>query len=139
VYTYQHTTIRDDGGSSEAVGSEKSLAAEHHPDAIRERLAEPEEHSYLGDAILGGIDGGVTTFAVVSGAMGGGFSELVIVVLGFANLLADGSQDMGRYDDARGTMNQRWKSRKVISTGIVIIAANAMISPHIWISCEPAR
>lgn len=40
--------------------------------------------------VLGGIDGCVTTFAVVAGAFGAGFSTTVALVLGFANLLADG-------------------------------------------------
>lgn len=48
------------------------------------------DHSYLGDAVLGGIDGCVTTFAVVAGAVGGALSPVVIIILGFANLLADG-------------------------------------------------
>jgi VIT1/CCC1 family predicted Fe2+/Mn2+ transporter len=78
------------------------LAASHHPDAIRRRLAADVRHSYLGDAILGGIDGCVTTFAVVSAAVGGEFSSLVIVVLGLANLLADGfSMAVGNYQARR--------------------------------------
>jgi VIT1/CCC1 family predicted Fe2+/Mn2+ transporter len=32
----------------------------------------------------------VTTFAIVAGAVGGGFSGKVVVILGFANLVADG-------------------------------------------------
>ncbi|MFC6977443.1 VIT1/CCC1 transporter family protein [Microbulbifer taiwanensis] len=40
--------------------------------------------------MLGAIDGCITTFAIVSGAFGAGFSPLVILVMGFANLLADG-------------------------------------------------
>lgn len=46
--------------------------------------------SYVGDAVLGAIDGCVTTFAVVAGAVGAGFPHVVVIVLGFANLLADG-------------------------------------------------
>ena len=69
---------------------ENALAIEHHPDAIRRRLAADHSHTYVGDAVLGGIDGCVTTFAVVAGAVGGGFSSAVIIVLGFANLIADG-------------------------------------------------
>lgn len=46
--------------------------------------------SYLRDWIYGGIDGTVTTFAVVSGVVGGHLSSIVILILGFANLLADG-------------------------------------------------
>ena len=67
-----------------------TLQAEHHPHAIRTRVGSQQNHSYLGDAVLGGVDGCVTTFAVVAGAAGAGFPSLVIVVLGVANLLADG-------------------------------------------------
>jgi VIT1/CCC1 family predicted Fe2+/Mn2+ transporter len=46
--------------------------------------------SYLRDWIYGGIDGAVTTFAVVSGVTGAELSAVIIVVLGIANLVADG-------------------------------------------------
>lgn len=83
----------------------KKLKAEHRPEAIRARLEEPTRHSYVGDAVLGGIDGCVTTFAVVAGAVGGGFSSLVVIVLGFANLLADGfSMAVSNY---QGTKTER--------------------------------
>ena len=68
----------------------QALEAEHHPEAIRRRLNGGSGGQSLPDAILGGIDGCVTTFAVVSGAFGAGFSATVALVLGFANLLADG-------------------------------------------------
>lgn len=68
----------------------EDLAPEHEPHAIRLRLDRPTGHGYLADGVLGGIDGCVTTFAVVAGAVGGGFTTLVVVVLGFANLIADG-------------------------------------------------
>ncbi|MEK7583564.1 MAG: VIT1/CCC1 transporter family protein [Patescibacteria group bacterium] len=45
---------------------------------------------YLGDFVYGANDGIITTFAVVSGAVGAGLSPLVIVMLGLANLVADG-------------------------------------------------
>jgi VIT1/CCC1 family predicted Fe2+/Mn2+ transporter len=80
----------------------RTLLDSHHPDAIRRRLAEAVRHSYLSDAVLGGIDGCVTTFAVVSGATGGGFPSVVIVILGIANLLADGlSMAVGNYQSRR--------------------------------------
>lgn len=44
----------------------------------------------LGEFVYGAIDGTVTTFAVVAGAAGAGLGSPVIVVLGFANLIADG-------------------------------------------------
>jgi len=46
--------------------------------------------AYLGEFVYGAIDGTVTTFAVVAGAAGAGLSSSVIVILGFANLVADG-------------------------------------------------
>lgn len=53
---------------------------------------------YLGEMVYGGIDGCVTTFAVVAGAVGAGLSSSVIIILGFANLLADGfAMSIGAY------------------------------------------
>jgi VIT1/CCC1 family predicted Fe2+/Mn2+ transporter len=45
---------------------------------------------YLPDLVYGANDGIITTFAVVSGVTGAGLSPLVVLILGFANLLADG-------------------------------------------------
>lgn len=45
---------------------------------------------YFPDSIFGSVDGLVTTFAVVSGVVGAGLSSTVILILGFANLFADG-------------------------------------------------
>lgn len=63
---------------------------EHTPNAIRRRLAAGPTHNYLRDWIYGGIDGSVTTLAVVTGVAGAQLSHWVILVLGFANLFADG-------------------------------------------------
>lgn len=70
--------------------SKYNLLADHHPDAIKHRLQQPHKPSLLPDAILGGIDGCITTFAIVAGSVGAGVSPKTAVVLGFANLLADG-------------------------------------------------
>jgi len=63
---------------------------EHTPAAISERLSEGPRQNYLRDWIYGGIDGSVTTFAVVSGVVGARLSTWVIVVMGCANLVGDG-------------------------------------------------
>jgi VIT1/CCC1 family predicted Fe2+/Mn2+ transporter len=63
---------------------------DHTSEAIKERLAAGPYTSYLRDWIYGGIDGAVTTFAVVSGVVGAELSTAVILVLGAANLIADG-------------------------------------------------
>lgn len=53
---------------------------------------------YLPEFVYGSIDGTVTTFAIVSGAMGAGLSAGVVIVLGVANVLADGlSMASGNY------------------------------------------
>lgn len=53
---------------------------------------------YLGEFVYGGIDGCVTTFAVVAGSAGAGISNTVVIILGFANLIADGfSMSVGSY------------------------------------------
>jgi len=80
----------------------EELLREHHPDAIRERLQRSPQSQNISDAVLGGIDGCVTTFAVVSGAVGAGFSSTVALVLGFANLFADGfSMAISNYESIR--------------------------------------
>jgi VIT1/CCC1 family predicted Fe2+/Mn2+ transporter len=66
------------------------LEHSHEPDAIAARLAEGPKPNYLPDAVYGAIDGTVTTFAVVAGAIGAGLSPRVVLILGAANLLADG-------------------------------------------------
>ena len=63
---------------------------EHTPEAIRARLATAPQSSYLRDWVYGGIDGSVTTFAVVTGVSGADLSARIILILGIANLLADG-------------------------------------------------
>ena len=63
---------------------------EHSAEAIKRRLARGPTHNYLRDWIYGGIDGSVTTFAVVSGVAGARLSSWIILVMGFANLFADG-------------------------------------------------
>jgi vacuolar iron transporter family protein len=67
-----------------------ALQRAHTREAIRLRMRQPTSRDYLSDGVLGGIDGCVTTFAVVAGAVGGALSAKIIVMLGLANLLADG-------------------------------------------------
>ncbi|MEX0939271.1 MAG: VIT1/CCC1 transporter family protein [Pirellulales bacterium] len=76
----------------------KNLPAAHTPKAIAARLSGATSHNYLGDFVLGAIDGTVTTFAVVSGVAGANLAGGVALVLGVANLLADGlSMAAGNY------------------------------------------
>jgi vacuolar iron transporter family protein len=63
---------------------------DHAPEAIRARLAKRLRPSYLRDWVYGGIDGAVTTFAVVSGVQGAELAASSALILGIANLIADG-------------------------------------------------
>src|SRR3972149_2607238 len=48
------------------------------------------ERKYLPEFVYGGMDGAITTFAVVSGVLGASLSSIVVLTLGFANIFADG-------------------------------------------------
>ena len=45
---------------------------------------------YISEFVYGAVDGTVTTFAVVAASAGAGISSAVILILGIANLIADG-------------------------------------------------
>lgn len=45
---------------------------------------------YAKSIVYGGLDGIITTFAVVAGSVGGNLGLTTIIILGFSNLLADG-------------------------------------------------
>lgn len=88
------------------------LEAEHTPDAIRARLGDGPDHSYLQDFIYGAIDGAVTTFAVVAGAAGAGLSAGLVLVFGIANLVADGfSMAVSNYLGNRSEEQRRERLR----------------------------
>jgi VIT1/CCC1 family predicted Fe2+/Mn2+ transporter len=67
-----------------------NLHDDHTQEAIARRLKAATRHSYLGDFILGAVDGAVTTFAIVAGAAGANLGNDVVLILGLANVLADG-------------------------------------------------
>lgn len=62
----------------------------HLPEDIAKRLEKGPSVNYLRDWIYGGIDGAVTTFAIVAGVVGAELSAGIVVVLGLANIFADG-------------------------------------------------
>jgi len=84
--------------------TDKSIqAAEHHEAA----------GSYVGDFVYGAIDGSVTTFAVVSGVAGAGLSSNIVIILGLANLVADGfSMAVGNYLSSKSNIEYIEKERK---------------------------
>jgi VIT1/CCC1 family predicted Fe2+/Mn2+ transporter len=93
--------------------SRVSLQEEHTPRAIRARLGEAPAPSYLSDFIYGAIDGAVTTFAVVAGVEGASLDESVVIILGAANLIADGfSMAVSNFLGSRAERQQRERARR---------------------------
>lgn len=69
---------------------------------------------YLGEFVYGGIDGSITTFAVVAGAAGAGLDASVVIILGFANLIADGfSMSVGSYLSNKSELQNYEKHKKI--------------------------
>lgn len=76
---------------------------------------------YLGEFVYGGIDGIVTTFAVVSAVAGAGLESSVVLILGFANLISDGlSMGISAYLAERSDVDQYRKTRR----GVVSMLEN---------------
>ncbi len=99
----------------------EELRESHSPEAIRERLAQGPTHSNLGDFVLGAIDGAITTFAVVAGAVGADLTAGIVVVLGVANLLADGfSMGVGVFLGGRAGDQEVDRLRSMIETHVEV-------------------
>lgn len=64
-------------------------------------------HKYLGEFVYGGIDGSITTFAVVAGAFGAHLESSIVIILGLANLIADGfAMSVGSFLSAQSQKQQ---------------------------------
>lgn len=68
----------------------RALYHSHKPEDIGERLKGSKSRTYTKDFVYGAIDGTVTTFAIVAGVIGAQLSNQTILILGTANILADG-------------------------------------------------
>ncbi len=82
---------------------------EDHP-----QMAQNPKYNWLADFVYGGIDGAVTTFAVVAGGEGAKLSIPITLILGFANLLGDGfSMATGKYLSDKASLEQFEKIRQI--------------------------
>ncbi len=66
------------------------LEHEHTREAIYDRINKKNKPNYIRDFVYGGIDGAITTFAIVAGVVGADLSARVVLILGISNLIADG-------------------------------------------------
>ncbi|NNU17558.1 hypothetical protein HK107_14600 [Parvularcula sp. ZS-1/3] len=88
------------------------LEHEHTTAAIRKRIGNAGRGGLLRDWVLGGIDGAVTTFAIVAGVAGAGLAPSVVLILGCANLIADGfSMAAGNYSGVKAENDERSRLR----------------------------
>ncbi len=85
---------------------------------------------YLKDYIYGAIDGAVTTFAVVSGVAGAKLPDRIVIILGIANLVADGfSMAVSNYlgsraeDQARVHEGLQANAKSPLKAGLVTFIA----------------
>ncbi len=90
------------------------LEHSHSPQAIADRMSAGPNVSYLRDWIYGGIDGLVTTFAIVAGAVGADMSSRVVLILGVAKLIADAlSMAAANYSGTKAEHEQYQKIREM--------------------------
>lgn len=69
---------------------------------------------YISEFVYGGIDGAITTFAVVAGAEGAGLGISVVIILGIANLIADGfSMSVGNFFATKAERDSFEKHKQV--------------------------
>ena len=87
----------------------------HNEDALHTQKGFLKRYeAYLGEFVYGGIDGCVTTFAVVAGAVGAGLDSSIIIILGFANLLADGfAMSVGAYLSSKSEKDNYDKHKQI--------------------------
>jgi VIT1/CCC1 family predicted Fe2+/Mn2+ transporter len=106
---------------------------------------------YVRDIVYGANDGLITTFAVVSGVAGGALSHVAVLVIGVANLAADGvSMGVGNLLAIRADERAReadglpeleaypWKHG--LATLLAFVVAGAIpLAPYLVSLSSPAR
>lgn len=86
----------------------------HREGSAAERLHRTRSGTYIRDVVYSANDGLVTTFAVVAGVAGAALSSRVVMVLGLANMIADGfSMALGNYLGTKSRVEYERRSREL--------------------------
>lgn len=94
----------------ESANGDASRLYHENRSAVAEDEEEPWHQSsggLLQPVIFGGLDGILTSFAIVAGAAGGGLSVSAVLVLGFSNIFAD-ALSMGVGEFLSSKANNEW-------------------------------
>ncbi|HEY0969371.1 MAG TPA: VIT1/CCC1 transporter family protein [Gemmatimonadales bacterium] len=86
----EHHGREGDAAAALAMAPEVRTAEDLYAVHPKLRTAGDVARHYLGDLVYGANDGIITTFAIIAGVAGAALSGTVVVILGVANLLADG-------------------------------------------------
>jgi VIT1/CCC1 family predicted Fe2+/Mn2+ transporter len=98
---------------------------------------------YIGDLVYGANDGIITTFAVVAGVAGGALSHTAVLIVGAANIAADGmSMAVGNFlairsrESARAAANMPEEEarpfRHAIATFVAFVVAGSVpLAPYV--------
>jgi VIT1/CCC1 family predicted Fe2+/Mn2+ transporter len=106
---------------------------------------------YIRDLVYGANDGIITTFAVVAGVAGGALSHSAVLIIGAANLAADGlSMGVGNYLairahesalEAEGRPEEEARPvRHAAATFVAFVTAGAIpLVPYMWSGADGHR
>src|SRR5262245_26359606 len=127
------------------------MVVERHSNHVSPSGWQAVARHYVGDLVYGANDGLVTTFAAVAGVEGGSLSPVTVLIVGVANLAADGlSMGIGNYlsirarESARGAdglpEEEAEPARHGVATFLAFVIAGAVpLLPYVVASSADGR
>lgn len=88
----------------EAYNEGNAEASRYFHDMKKAEEGHQTEGGFLKPIIFGGLDGILTSFAIVAGSAGGHLSPQIVLVLGFSNIFADAlAMGVGEFLSSKAT------------------------------------